>query len=452
LRIAGFSLGCTSFYNTNKRRFTVNKLLVALSIVSFASADIFAQEYDVIADSMVVEFYARIRNPLYWFPSKENWFSPVGDWFSGKGARGVEQWLGAIESAKSLGIIANEEHIGQVRAVLSSKPKIDSITKVKTDALVTDLVLHFIKDLQQGHSHFDYDEISVNRDSLYISQLLKPKFLKSVSRIVSELDCKDHDYRVYKKFLRDSVSATDSLKRKTIFCAMNYRRFFSTNRYSEYLLVNISQTEATYFKNGVLAITMRTVVGKKTKQTPTIASYITSITTFPDWNVPYQIAVDEILPKVQKNEDYLEQNSYEVVDANGNEVDDSDIRWSDYTARNFTCFFRQSSGAGNALGVVKFDLQDPFSIFLHGTSNQKTFSKEYRFLSHGCIRLEKPFDLADSLLRGKLDVKELETGKTDKKPTVIALQSKIPTFIIYMPVKIDNEKVAFLKDEYGLIK
>ena len=406
----------------------------------------------VVTDSLVVKFYAEAHKSLYWFSSDDRWLSSIKNWFSGNGIGRAKRWLAAIESAENLGIIVNKEQISQIRAVLSSKTKMDFITKAKTDTLITDLVLHFIKNIQQGNSRFDYDGISVNRDSLYIFQALKPGFLRSASKVIASLDCKDHDYKVYKNFLRDSVSATDSLRRKTLLLAMNYRRFLSVNCQSEFILVNIAQTEAEYFKSGKLAITMRTVVGKKTKQTPTIASYITSITTFPYWNVPRQIAVEEILPKVQKDENYLEQNSYDVVDKNGNEIEDSDLHWKDFDEKNFPYFFRQSSGAKNALGVVKFDLQNPFSIFLHGTSNQKIFSRDYRFLSHGCIRLEKPFDLADSLLRGKLDIKELETGKTDKKPDIIALKDKIPTFIIYMPIRMDGEKVTFLKDEYGLIK
>jgi murein L,D-transpeptidase YcbB/YkuD len=429
----------------------IKTILIAFLAFNCFEPDIFAQQNIVGADSMVMKFYTEAHKSLYWFPPDDGWLSSIKNWFSGNGIGRAKQWLIAIESAESFGLIANKEQISQLRAILSSKTKIDFMTKAKTDTLITDVVLHFIKDLEQGNSRFDYDAISVNRDSLYILQLLRHRSLSSVSKVIASLDCKDHDYKVYKKFLRDSVSATDSLRRKTLSLAMNYRRFLSINCQSEFILVNIAQTEAEYFKSGKLAITMRTVVGKKTKQTPTIASYIASITTFPYWNVPHQIAVDEILPKVQKNENYLEQNSYDVVDANGNELDDSDLHWNDFTERNFPYFFRQSSGSENALGVVKFDLQDPFSIFLHGTSNQKTFSKDFRFLSHGCIRLEKPFDLADSLLRGKLDMKELETGKTDKKPGIMALPDKIPTFIIYMPIKIDGEKVTFLKDEYQSI-
>jgi len=441
-------------FNVNKRWFFIKKILSVCVVVCCFAFNVPAQQNRVAADSMAVKFYAEAHKDLYWFPPlHENWFSSVVTMLSSdKGLKAANQWLNQIESADSLGIIVDKEQINRIRAVLSSKTGIAPVTKAKTDTLLTDAVLHFIKNLQQGNCRFDYDEISVNRDSLYISRLLKLNFTNSVSNIIALLDCKDHDYQVYKKFLRDSVSATDSLKRKIIILAMNYRRFLSMNYQSECIVINIPEAEAEYFKNNVLAIKMRIVVGKKTKQTPTIASYITSITTFPDWNVPYQIAVDDILPKVQKDENYLEQNNYDVVDANGNEVDDSELNWSHFNKRNFPYFFRQSSGSENALGVVKFNLQDPFSIFLHGTSNQKTFSRDYRFLSHGCIRMEKPFELADSLLRGKLDIKGLEAGTTNKKPGIIMLHEKLPVFIMYMPVRIDGEEVTFLKDEYGLIK
>jgi hypothetical protein len=432
--------------------FTIKTILIAVLIISCFASNVFAQESDVKVDSLVVKFYAKTHAALYWFPSDESWFTSVKNWFSpNKSIKKANQWLTSIESAENLGIIVNKEQINKIRTVLLSKTKIDPVLKLKTDTLITDLVLHFLKNLHQGTITFGYDEISINRDSLYISQLLKPGFLSSVSSVISSLDCKDHDYKVYKKFLRDSISETDALKRKTIILAMNYRRFLSINCHSEYILINIPQPEAEYFKNSVLALKMKIVLGKKTKQTPTIASNITSITTFPNWNVPYQIAVDEILPKVQKDDNYLEQNNYEVVDAKGNEIDDSELNWNDFNSTNFTYFFRQSSGSENALGVVKFNLEDPFSIFLHGTSNQNVFTKEYRFLSHGCIRLEKPFDLADSLLRGKLDIQVLKTGKTDKDPSVIMLHDKIPTFIIYVPVRIDGESVTFLKDEYNLM-
>jgi len=221
---------------------------------------------------------------------------------------------------------------------------------------------------------------------------------------------------------------------------------------SECIIANIPSAEAKYYRNNVLKIKMRTVVGLILKPTPTISSYITGIVTFPHWNVPYTIAVTELLPKVQKNENYLEQNNFDVVDSRGNLVDDSNFKWKDYNETNFPYFFRQSTGSKNSLGVLKFDLQDPFSIFLHATSFQGAFAKESRFLSHGCVRLEKPFELANAMLRGNLDVKKLKTGKKNTEPKTIKLSNKIATFITYSPVTVTGKKVTFLADVYGLVK
>ena len=80
------------------------------------------------------------------------------------------------------------------------------------------------------------------------------------------------------------------------------------------------------------------------------------------------------------------------------------------------------------------------------------FAKDYRFLSHGCIRLEKPVELADLLTKGKIDVYALKTGEKDTESKTIRLAQKVPVFIVYMPATVDGKKVTFLKDVYGLIK
>jgi murein L,D-transpeptidase YcbB/YkuD len=197
---------------------------------------------------------------------------------------------------------------------------------------------------------------------------------------------------------------------------------------------------------------MKAVVGKKKNPTPTIASHITNIVTFPAWNVPYSIASKELLPKVQKDESYLERNNFEVVDAKGNTVDDSELNWDSYTKNNFPYFFRESNGPNNSLGVLKFNLANPFSIYLHDTNSKGAFAKEYRFLSHGCVRLEKPIELADFLTKGTINTWDLKTGKKDSESKIIKLDQKIPVFIVYMPVVVEGKKVTFLKDVYGLVQ
>jgi murein L,D-transpeptidase YcbB/YkuD len=306
--------------------------------------------------------------------------------------------------------------------------------------------------LHQGDVIFDYDEVKIINDTAYIYQLRSFKKRSSVSKIVKKLDCKDADYLILKKFLSDSLSTSDTINYKSILLAMNYRRYINSNHQSEYIVVNIPGTEAEYYKNNKLMLKMRTVVGKAKTPTPTISSYLNNIICFPTWNVPYSIAVKELLPKVQKNENYLEQNSIDVLDAKGNVIEESDLNWNSYNENNFPYYFRQSTGSNNALGVIKFDFQNPFSIFLHATSWQGVFEKENRFLSHGCIRLEKPFELANAILNGELDIEELRNGKKNSKTKKIQLPKKIPVYIIYVPVKIINGKVVYLEDVYHLIK
>jgi murein L,D-transpeptidase YcbB/YkuD len=399
----------------------------------------YAQPDTTKEDPIVQKFYAVNHEPLYWLSSD-------------KSRKRATEWLTMMESSDQLGITLNNLQSDQVYIALLDKNKADNINKEQRDRQITGLVLNFMKHLQEGNIKFDYDEVNISRDSVYIHQLLSIKAGETVSQTVTRLDCKDHDYMVLKEYLHDSIAVKDSLKYKKVVLAMNYRRYFTANHPTEYIVANIPATEASYYRNDFLKLKMRTVVGRKENPTPLIASYITNVVTFPKWNVPHSIAVKELLPKVQNNENYLEQNNFEVVNGKGKVIDDSELKWKNYTETNFPYFFRQATGARNSLGVLKFNLQNPFSIFLHSTSWQGAFAKDYRFLSHGCIRLAKPLELAKTLLPDKIDIKQLRSGKKNTESKTIALPHKIPVFIIYMPVTVVGKKVIFLNDVYGLIK
>ena len=407
---------------------------------SFAQKPIIKIEAKIKADSIVQTFYAINQAPLYWLSSK-------------KDTKRANEWLIEIENEKESGLVSRKLMTGEIRTSMLGKNIRDKVLKEKTDNQITDLVLNFLKELQAVNVHFDYDEVSApTPDSVYIYQLINSKDKGPVSQIVSELDCQDHDYQVLRKFMKDSIPDKNSLKYKSAVQSLNYLKYLSANRQPEYIVANIPETEVRYFQDNQLKLNMKTVVGKRKNPTPTISSYITDIVSFPFWNVPFSIASKELLPKVQKDETYLERNNFEVVDSKGNVVDDSDLNWDSYTEKNFPYFFRESTGPNNSLGVLKFNLGNPFSIYLHDTNSKGSFAKDYRFLSHGCIRLEKPIELADFLTKGKMNVSELKTGGKDTESKIIKLDQKIPVFIVYMPVIVDGEKVTFLKDVYGLVK
>ena len=420
--------------------------ILTLLIVSCFVAGSFAQkpvkkvDTELKVDSLVQKFYSINHEPLYWFSTK-------------KDTKRATEWLTAIETAKESGQVSRKLMTGQIRTAMLPKNMRNKVLKANTDRQITSLVLNFIKELQEVKVHFDYDEVSASLpDSVYIYQLMNSKDKGPVSQIISKLDCQDPDYQVLKKFLKDSIADKNSLKYKSIVQSMNILKFLVANRQPEYIVANIPETEARYYKNESLTLKMKTVVGKKKNPTPTIASYITNIVTFPAWNVPFSVASKELLPKIQKDESYLERNNFEVVDAKGNVIDDSDLNWDSYTEKNFPYFFRESTGPNNSLGVLKFNLGNPFSIYLHDTNSKGAFAKDSRFLSHGCVRLEKPIELADLLTRRKVNVWELKTGQKDTESKIIKLEQKVPVFIVYMPVTVDGEKVTFLKDVYGLIK
>jgi len=416
----------------------IKSCLLTFLIVVYLVFKSFSQQTVIPEESIVQNFYLQNHQQLFWFSSEIN-------------IKKATEWLLLIENAEHLGILSDKPQSNLIRVALLSNNSLDSIYKEQRDRQISGLVLNFIKVLQEGNIKFDYDGVNIIRDSIYINQLRNSKPVESVTEMVARLDCKDNEYVVLKNFLNDSIRTMDSLKYKKIALAMNYRRYFSVNHLPERIIVNIPETEVRYYQNDFLKVKMRAVVGKKLTPTPTIASYVTDVVTFPRWNVPHSIAVTEILPKVQLKENYLEQNNYEVVDAKGQVIDESILKWKSYDEKNFPYFFRQGTGSRNALGIIKFDLANPFSIFLHATSWQGAFTKDYRFLSHGCVRLEKPFVLADRLLNGEINIKKLKSGRKNTETKTIKLPHKVPVFIVYNPVIVEGKKVIFLPDVYGVI-
>jgi hypothetical protein len=401
--------------------------------------NLIAQQAEVKEDSMAKKFYDLYQKPLFWLSSAEN-------------SLRATEWLRIIEGTDPFGAISGKIESEQIRVALLSTSTLDDAHKEQIDRKITGLVLNFIRELQEGNIRLDYDEVSVSRDSVYIDQLLKSSNTELVQQTVLRLECRDHEFMVLQKFLKDSITPTDTLKYKEVVLAMNYRKYFAVIHPLEYILVNIPETEAKYYRNDILKLKMRTVVGRKDKPTPTIASHITNIVTFPHWNVPYAIGIKEILPKVQKNDNYLEQNSFEVVNSKGKVIDDAQLKWKSYNETNFPYYFRQATGSRNSLGVLKFNFQNPFEIFLHSTSWKGSFAMNDRFLSHGCIRLEKPNELAKILLPDEINIKELKSGKKNTPSKTIMLPVRIPVFIVYNPVAVVGNKVVFLPDVYGLVK
>jgi murein L,D-transpeptidase YcbB/YkuD len=152
---------------------------------------------------------------------------------------------------------------------------------------------------------------------------------------------------------------------------------------------------------------------------------------------------------VQKDIAYLKKNDFLVLDKKGNEIDPYTIDWKSFSSKNFPYILRQGTGCDNALGVMKFDLNSPFSIYLHDTNRRDLFNRSERHLSHGCIRVEKPFVLASYLLGDTINTDYLNQCLKSEKPKEFKLFKKFPVLIFYMTADVNKAgELKFFKDVY----
>jgi len=161
------------------------RMFLSLLLVSCFIANGYAQQDTVKKDTIVQQFYSVNQAPLFWFSSDKN-------------RSKATEWLTMIESAAEFGIVSDKYQSNQIHVALLSNKTLDNNNKEQRDQQITGMVLNFLKNLQEGNIRFDYDEVNVSRDSVYINQLLNSKPGESVSQMVSRLDCKDRDYVVLK--------------------------------------------------------------------------------------------------------------------------------------------------------------------------------------------------------------------------------------------------------------
>lgn len=203
-----------------------------------------------------------------------------------------------------------------------------------------------------------------------------------------------------------------------------------------------------------IAASMNVVVGRAYHhETPVFQGTITSILFRPPWNVPLAIQRRELVPLIEEDADYLEENSYAVLDESGTSVLESMSREEIIAGlKDGRLFLRQWPGDANSLGLIKFDLPNPYNVYLHGTPAQELFSKMRRDFSHGCVRVEDPVALAVWLLRTNpgWTKDRIEQAMHGEETYRVALERPVPIWIVYgTAVVLEDGRVHFFRDVYG---
>lgn len=221
------------------------------------------------------------------------------------------------------------------------------------------------------------------------------------------------------------------------------------------VLVNIPQYEATVLRKGVATRTMRVIVGARRHPTPGFSTTARDLILNPFWRVPSSIAGNELIPKEKSNPGSLARQNFQVFDrSSGKILRPSEVDWS---AEGAVDRYRleQRPGGGNALGSLKIRLFDSGAVFMHDTSNPRAFERDYRALSHGCIRLSEPTTMAAEVLARSADevpqqAQRIQDILDSKKLENIEWEDEVPVHVLYLTVRPDptTGSVVVYRDIY----
>jgi L,D-transpeptidase YcbB len=256
-----------------------------------------------------------------------------------------------------------------------------------------------------------------------------------------------------------ALNNTDANKFARIAITLDRYKLMPEKMPTTYVWVNIPSYMMYTWDHDTIAVTSKVIVGKPQTRTPLLNSEINNFITYPTWTPPVSIISKEILPAVKRNPGYLSRRGFFVVDGSGRKVDPYSINWARYSGGNLPYKIRQYEGDGNALGVLKFNFDNPHAVYLHDTNQRYLFAKSYRSLSHGCVRVQEWEQLANFLARNDSVTVDsvriayhpdtLKSWIAKHKRQRIELKKRVPIFIRYFSCEGKNGKVIFYEDIYG---
>ena len=239
---------------------------------------------------------------------------------------------------------------------------------------------------------------------------------------------------------------------KSVIVAMERERWLNQPLGKRHVLVNLTDFTARIVDNGKVTFQTRSVVGANSsdRRSPEFSDVMEFMVVNPTWNVPRSIAVKEYLPMMKRNPNAA--GHLKLIDSRGRTVSRSAVNFNAYNARNFPFAIKQPPSQRNALGLVKFMFPNKYNIYLHDTPSKSLFARETRAFSHGCIRLQDPFDFAYALLAKQTSdpqgefKRHLNTGRE----SVIRLEEHVPVHLIYRTAFTQARgQTQYRRDVYG---
>jgi murein L,D-transpeptidase YcbB/YkuD len=222
-----------------------------------------------------------------------------------------------------------------------------------------------------------------------------------------------------------------------------------------YILVNSADFKLSVIESGKAVLVMRVVVGRDYRRTPVLSEKMKYLVINPSWNIPVKIAVEDILPKVRQDPDYLQHRQIKVYKnwrPGAPEIDPQSVDWSQVHKDNFYFKFQKQPGPYNDLGRIKFMFPNKYAIYLHDTPTRELFRQSARGFSSGCIRVEKPIELAQYLLQDNPQWTRAHIFKAmgDGETKSVRVRRQIPVHLLYWTAWVDGQGTLHFRDDiYG---
>ncbi len=225
----------------------------------------------------------------------------------------------------------------------------------------------------------------------------------------------------------------------------------SINKAPRYVLVNVPAFVAQGVRNGALSFDSNVIAGKPARATPQVSAKIVEVNFFPTWSVPEIVAQQDLIPKIRKDPSYFSEEHFSVMtDWKSPPLDPATVDWNSPQVVSYK--FRQEPGTFNALGVVRINMPNKYSVYMHDTPLKQLFSQSARAFSSGCVRVEKVLELVAWLL-GEQQGWTLEKvqAQVDSGHKIdVKLARPVPVHFVYLTAFATGNGIAqFRPDIYG---
>jgi murein L,D-transpeptidase YcbB/YkuD len=293
------------------------------------------------------------------------------------------------------------------------------------------------------------DSLNAQLDSLQLARVLKR--YQKYNRLTI-------DGKIGAQTVR-MLNLSDADKFDRIAISMDRYKMLPDSLPEKYIWVNIPSYSLRLMSNDTLVLGSKVVVGKPITRTPVLTSAVSELITYPQWTIPASIVEKEILPGMKKDTGYLRKKGYMLLNSKNEEVSPDSVNWAKYK-KKIPYKVIQGSGDDNALGVLKFNFPNKYSVYLHDTNQRSFFGQDIRALSHGCVRVQEWEKMAYYIMNNQLDssVKKKKPNEitpdsmthwlTIKEKHSIPLRKKIPVYIRYFTCEANDGRISFFEDIY----